>query len=278
MTVKNDVWMPLYVSDYLRDTQRLTGTQHGAYLLLLMEAWTHEGAVPSDDLELAMICRLTPREWKAQKRVVLGFWTLSEDGAAYIHKRVMAELDRARKITDKRSQAGKNGAAKRWQEDGKSHGKGIANGSQTDAPSPSPYSVPNGTGAEAPSIDPEKKAWADALSLLTTAGRMKDGPARAFIGKLKADNGIEVKDLLPAIGQAIANGTQDPAAYLRKAAAGISQRRGGGSAAPPKPDEITRDDWTRRIAMNKADGMWLGSWGPLPGERGCICPSDLLEA
>lgn len=138
-------------------------------------------------------------------------------------------------------------------------------------------SVPDGTGAEAPSIDPEKKAWDDALSLLTTTGRMKAGHARGFIGKLLSDNGIKARDLLPAIGNAIANQTQDPAAYLRKAAVGVASRNGGGGAAPAQPDEITRADWERRVGMWRKDGWWQGAWGPRPDERGCVCPPDLLE-
>lgn len=153
----------------------------------------------------------------------------------------------------------------------------VPSGSQETGTGTGIYSDTDVSGAEPPSIDPEKKAWDDAVSLLTTAGRMKPGPARGFIGKLKADHGIDAKDLLPAIGQAIANGTQDPAAYLRKAAEGIGQRRAGGSAPPTKPDEIGRYDWIRRVCMFRKDGMWLGSWGPRPGERGCICPPDLLE-
>lgn len=281
MTAKNDVWMPLFVADYLKDTRHLSCTEHGAYLQLLMHAWTNGGAIPASDARLAIVTGLSPRQWKPIKPVVLGFWQLNGDGQSYTHKRVEQELERARRVTEERSKSGRKGAANRWQKDSKRHDKAMANSmanpSQNDGPSPSPSSVSKDTGAEAPSIDPDKKAWQDGVAVLVQHGGMKEPAARSLFGKLIRDGGFQAKDLLPAITQAMANQTQDPAAYLRKAAEGMAKRRAGGSAAPAPADEITRDDWIRRVGMFRKDGMWLGSWGPRPGERGCICPADLLE-
>lgn len=290
------LFMPLDVLR-LRDSDLslvASGDEFKAAVLLWCASWHQVPAasLPDDDRVLARLSGLSAKAWRKSRDGATRGWVKADDGRLYhpvvaekaleawkdrLSYRRKRELDRERLANwRERKQAGNTpetgdethdetrfetpkGVEGQWRDSG---------GESKEA---------NASRAIAPSIDPEKKAWTDALSLLTTAGRMKDGPARAFIGKLKSDNGIEVKDLLPAIGQAIANGTQDPAAYLRKAAAGISQRRGGGSSAPPKPDEITRDDWIRRLGMHKADGMWLGSWGPRPGERGCICPTDLLE-
>lgn len=55
--------MPLYVGDYLGDTQRLTTEQHGAYLLLILDYWRN-GPAPDDDLVLQQITKLNKAGWK----------------------------------------------------------------------------------------------------------------------------------------------------------------------------------------------------------------------
>jgi hypothetical protein len=49
--------------------------------------------------------------------------------------------------------------------------------------------------------------------------------ARSFFGKLLRDHRLTAKELLPAVGGAFSNQTQDPVAYLTRAAAGVAKRR-----------------------------------------------------
>ena len=73
--MKADIWMPLYIGDYLADTSRLTTEQHGAYLLLLMDYW-RSGKLPDKDQVLAQICKLTPDAWSNAKAMLSQFFSI----------------------------------------------------------------------------------------------------------------------------------------------------------------------------------------------------------
>jgi uncharacterized protein YdaU (DUF1376 family) len=134
--------MPFYVGDYLSATGRLTTEQHGAYLLILLDYWKN-GPPPNDDATLAALARVPLPAWRKMRAALFGFFEV-RDGVL-IQKRVEAERNRALKITEERSEAGKAGASKRWRNHKPKNGKPmanaiaepLANGQQIDAPSQS---------------------------------------------------------------------------------------------------------------------------------------------
>lgn len=134
--VKPDIWMPLYVSDYLGDTMHLSTEQHGAYLLLLMAAWRNGGSLTSDNSVLQTITRLDAKKWQLSSQIIAKFFYVTNE--EWIHNRVRKELTKAKTNSEKRAESGKKGAAKRWQNDSKVMANAIANESQIDGPSPSP--------------------------------------------------------------------------------------------------------------------------------------------
>lgn len=274
----HDNWMPLYPGAYLRQTGRLTTAQHGAYLLLIMEAWAHDGLIPEDDEELAQITRMSPKDWRANKAKVLRFWTPSDGG--YRQERIDQELARAKDLVSKKSEAGKASAeARRRKQEGNTRSTPVGtepptNGQQTGIPSQSPYSDTIVSGAEAPT-DPDAKAWREAVSVLTANSQMTEPKARQLFGRLLKTAGAEARAFLPALAKCIEIGTQDPASYLTKAAQGIADRRSGGAQAPAEPDELI--NWAFRAEQWKSQRMWIGSWGPTPNEPGCLCPPELLS-
>jgi uncharacterized protein YdaU (DUF1376 family) len=93
---KTNVWMPLYIGDYLADTSHLTIEQSGAYLHLLMSHW-RVGYVPDDDAKMAAICRVPTRRWKAHFAPAIRPFFQAEDGKL-THKRVLAELKKVAKV------------------------------------------------------------------------------------------------------------------------------------------------------------------------------------
>jgi len=131
---KTDIWMPLFIGDYLADTTRLTTEQHGAYLLLIMDYWRN-GAPPDDDAILANITKMALKEWKKIKAAVLSFFNLVN--GFWLHSRIDREL--ARKA-----------AEARW---GKSQPEQIQNTSSSNAPSNAP-SIPQAVHKECPLTSP----------------------------------------------------------------------------------------------------------------------------
>lgn len=99
--MSNRAWMPLHIDDYIRDTDHLSATEHGAYLLLIMKYW-RDGRLPSDEGLIRRYAKLSPDQW-AESRAVLA--DLFEDG--WRHKRIDAELSKADEIIEKRRSAAK---------------------------------------------------------------------------------------------------------------------------------------------------------------------------
>lgn len=112
--------MPLYVGDYLRDTQHLSAEEHGAYLLLIMHYWTH-GSLPQDEKFLQKISQLSGYKWQKYFENISGLF-----GPGWTHKRIEAEREKAMKLTNKRKMAGELGGvmnALRWEANAKANAK-----------------------------------------------------------------------------------------------------------------------------------------------------------
>ena len=140
MTTKVDIWMPLYIADYLADTSRLTTEQHGAYLLLLIDYWRN-GALPDNDVVLAQITRLSPDAWSNARSILQAFFK-HEDGK-WLHGRVEAELAKAKDSRDRAKTRASTAAKARW--NAPSNATSITQAMPEDmlvqCPSPSPSEV-----------------------------------------------------------------------------------------------------------------------------------------
>lgn len=188
------LWMPLHVADYLKDTRHLSTVEHGAYLLMLMNAWTAGGTLPTDERRLARIAGLDADQWAESGEVLLAFFTL--DGGAYRHKRIDAELVRAGRLIEQKRAAGKASAearARRTEGNGRCNGRstGVERANQRRGnQSQSQCSVSKDTGAEAPR-DPVKELIDEGVALLTKDGSSQSS-ARSFIGKCRKQSGDQL--------------------------------------------------------------------------------------
>ena len=94
--------MPLFIDAYLADTTHLSAEEHGAYLLLLMAMWRHDGSVPDVDKDLARMCRIGRRRWPYVKARLMPF-LLAGDGVLS-QKRLRFMLERCHQIGRKSAQ------------------------------------------------------------------------------------------------------------------------------------------------------------------------------
>lgn len=131
--------IPLWTDAYLADTRHLTTLEHGAYLLLLMEAWRRPHCdLPDDDLMLARLAGLRPTEWDEVKPIVMSFWIRDKRRKVWTQKRLTKE----RSYTREKRQIQKDKAAKRWERTKKDDAAALPKSCPDDAPTPTPTPTP----------------------------------------------------------------------------------------------------------------------------------------
>jgi uncharacterized protein YdaU (DUF1376 family) len=91
---KFDIWMPVFIGDYLAETMHLTAAQHGSYLLLLMAAWRRDGTLPDDDARFTLPARMSAAEWAENRAILAEFFTIAD--GMWRHERLTEEYQRAR--------------------------------------------------------------------------------------------------------------------------------------------------------------------------------------
>ena len=139
MSKKTDIWMPLYIGEYLADTMHLTTEQSGAYLFLIMAYWRKKSALQSSPASLASICRMSLDAWSIHQAVLEEFFDTSTDGV-WIHKRIEKELELAGIKKVKAEEKARKAAESRWNkpENAPSNAPSNAQAMLDTCPSPSP--------------------------------------------------------------------------------------------------------------------------------------------
>jgi uncharacterized protein YdaU (DUF1376 family) len=127
--------LPLWTDKYFADTRHLSRDQHGAYLLLLMEAWRRPScSLPDNDVLLARLTCSTMEEWMDLKPVVMAFWRIDGRSKEWTQK----ALSKEREFLVKQSKSQRDRAAKRWKETTKADAGKMPDECPPDAPTPTP--------------------------------------------------------------------------------------------------------------------------------------------
>lgn len=280
MSPRSDTWMPLYVADYLKDTRHLSGCEHGAYLLLLMHAWTNDGTIPRDDVRLARIACMSPREWRSVRSAVLEFWIdLSEHSGLYMHRRVNAELARAQANIEQRRAAGKASAqARNRQRKSNDRSTTVDDPLQRNRrPSPSPKNPPLAPQGAEPLGEHVDAIWEDTPAEARKRSSRKDleTALKAAVGR--GGDPAAIRQALKAYYRSD-QASKENYAYAKGVHRMVANDRWrewigvpGRESGPPKAD------WPARVAAHRRSGMWLElQWGPPPGDPQCRCPAEFL--
>ncbi|NVM91105.1 uncharacterized protein YdaU (DUF1376 family) [Variovorax sp. SG517] len=262
---KTDIWMPLYIGEYVADTMTFTTEQHGAYMLLLMACWKAKGTLPTDDESLVSITKLPAARWRAMKVKVMAKFDLSADGLTMVQKRSSKEIAKAEKVSAARSSAGKAGAAKRWQGDSKPMANAMANESQTDGQQQQQSHLP--TQVEPPHTSSEPGAVGGGEQSPTKAGEVckairakKVADVNPSSPELRAliDKGVPVETFEAAADICAKSKPPKGFAYLL----GIVKRQLGEAAAIASGAGMPEKPWdeNRSTIEAKAEELGLGRW------------------
>ena len=287
-----DVWMPLYIGDYLRDTAHLSASEHGAYLLLIMECWSKGGSVTDSDRALWRVVRADSLEhWQTEIRPALEPFFQVGDGV-WQHKRVSEELATARNQKEKQRQ--RTAAARKAREEKRGATEPVTESNTTSvtdtgtkSPSPSPSPIDSFGDAKPP--EPEPPAKPKRGSRLPTGFTVPpdwiaDGHSAREKHRLPPANlELEAENF---VAYWAAKSGKDATkldwhatwlTWCRRSNAPPRQRDGPNGHQTDFLDGEIRQ-WKHRMNGFNQSGFWLNEqWGPPPGQPGCQVPRELVD-
>jgi uncharacterized protein YdaU (DUF1376 family) len=149
---KADIWMPLYIGDYMADTMHLSTVQHGSYFLIIIAYWKNRGPLPDDDTQFSAISKLSLKEWLLNRPVIAKFFQIVE--GFWIQKRIDEEIKKAANRKEVASENGKRGGRPN-QSNKKPSGlpSGLAVANLAGIPAGNPEHNPEKSSSPSPSLD-----------------------------------------------------------------------------------------------------------------------------
>lgn len=197
--------LPLFVDAYVADTMHLSTEEHGAYLLLLMSMWRHNGSVPNDDRDLARITGLPLQRWRKTKVRLMPL--LLVEGTSLSQKRLKKEWDYVAGIRAKNAANGAKGGRPKRQE---INGLGKPNGSFSVIADESPHThTQSGFHIENP--PPREAVFSTLWAEWPAASRPDVRPhAEKLFGRLSERDRLQAVEALPAFVECMQRRKQRP--------------------------------------------------------------------
>lgn len=196
------VWMPLFVRDFLTDTEGLTPDEGWAYTRLLCHLWLQQGYLEHNPRALAQLGQVSHAAWPAVWRRLERLFQV--DGGRIWQKRLLEELEQARERRQKKREAGQAGAEARWNIKRKSKTRSkVRSQCPSPSPSPPPSAAPAGEERDRRARAPTPLQWALDAFCAAWKGRYQDDYAvtdrdRAYLGRVLKDLSPVQTSALPA--------------------------------------------------------------------------------
>jgi uncharacterized protein YdaU (DUF1376 family) len=138
MADKADIWMPLYIGDYLSATTHLSAEESGGYLHLLMHQWKN-GSLPAEEESLRRIARIDKDAWSIAWASLKQFFDHATGVPVQLNlEKIRAEWNARKATAVAKAEAA---AAKRWSKHAPSNAPSNAQAMPQSCPSPSPSSI-----------------------------------------------------------------------------------------------------------------------------------------
>ena len=108
------IWMKLMIGDFLKETMPLNTETVGAYILLSLRYWTH-GPLKNDPKFLAQLTKLPEDQFGQIQPDLAELFEVNDD--LWLHEGLDFLREEAAEFKRKKSEAGRKGANKRWNND-----------------------------------------------------------------------------------------------------------------------------------------------------------------